>query len=255
MDTHIRLPAGHRLIHFAEIDSTNAEALRHAARGERGPVWFWADRQSQGRGRLGRHWVSEIGNLHATLLIAMAVKPSVAGSLSIAVPLAVLNTFRTYLPPHSRLEIKWPNDVLLEGRKAAGILVESTLQADLMIFAVGCGLNLLNAPLATRYGATSLADQAVLVRPRAALETLAAEMDQLLRIWNAGAGFAALKVSWLQHARGLGQPIRVISAGQAIEGYFEGLGENGGLLLRSRAGVREFHAGEVSFAEFSESLP
>lgn len=255
MDTEVRLPAGHRLIHFADIDSTNAEAMRCAAKGERGPIWLWADRQMQGRGRLGRSWVSDKGNLYATLLIALAVKPSVAAGLSIVAPLAVLNTFKAYLRPASRLELKWPNDVLLQGKKAAGILVESTLQSDLMNFAIGCGLNLQHAPPETRCGATCLADEGVAVPPGAALETLAAEVDRLLRQWDAGAGFAALKAQWLQYAKGLGQLVRLTTAGEIIEGYFEGLGKNGSLLLRNQAGMHEFHAGEISFADFSESLP
>jgi BirA family biotin operon repressor/biotin-[acetyl-CoA-carboxylase] ligase len=255
MVTEVRLPAGHRLIHFTEIDSTNAEALRRAVKGERGPIWLWADRQKQGRGRLGRNWVSETGNLYATLLIALAVRPSVAAGLSIVVPLAVLNSFRAYLSGTSRLELKWPNDVLLEGKKAAGILVESTLQEGLMFFAIGCGLNLRHAPPNTRYGATTLADHGAVVSPRAALETLAGETDRVLRQWNAGAGFSALKAQWLQFAKGLGQPIRLTTTSETIEGYFEGLGENGGLLLRNQAGVQEFHAGEINFAGFAESLP
>jgi BirA family transcriptional regulator, biotin operon repressor / biotin---[acetyl-CoA-carboxylase] ligase len=255
MNIEVRLPAGHRLIHFAEIDSTNAEALRCAAKGERGPIWFWADRQMQGRGRLGRGWVSEKGNLYATLLIALAVKPSVAAGLSIVAPLAVLSTFKSYLRPTSRLELKWPNDVLLEGRKAAGILVETTLQSDLMIFAIGCGLNLQHAPPATRYGAITLAEQGVAVPPGAALETLAAEIDGLLLQWDGGAGFAALRTRWLQYAKGLGRPISLTTTGETIEGYFEGLGENGSLLLRNQTGMHEFHAGEISFADFSESPP
>jgi BirA family biotin operon repressor/biotin-[acetyl-CoA-carboxylase] ligase len=159
------------------------------------------------------------------------------------------------LRPASRLELKWPNDVLLEGKKAAGILVESMLQSELMIFAIGCGLNLQYAPPATRYGATCLADEGVAVPPQAALETLAVEIDRLLLQWNAGAGFAALKAQWLRSAKGLGQPVSLTTAGEIIEGYFEGLGKNGSLLLRNQAGIHEFHAGEISFADFSGSLP
>ncbi|HEY7747153.1 MAG TPA: biotin--[acetyl-CoA-carboxylase] ligase [Aestuariivirgaceae bacterium] len=252
MDTQVRLPAGHRLIHCSELDSTNAEALRHAAMGERGPVWFWADTQSEGRGRQGRRWVSEPGNLYATLLTAIRIEPSPAAGLSILVPLAILRTFAVHLPSTARLELKWPNDVLLGGHKVAGILVESSLQAKQMIFAIGCGLNLRHAPPATRYGATTLAAHGSLVSPPAALETLAGEMDRLLKIWNAGAGFALLKAQWLQHAKGLGQRISVHTGGVNVDGYFEGLGANGSLLLRYHGGVREFHAGEIDFADISE---
>jgi BirA family biotin operon repressor/biotin-[acetyl-CoA-carboxylase] ligase len=255
MRAKIRLPEGYRLVHFSEIDSTNAEALRQAAQGERGPIWYWADRQLQGRGRLGRAWESKTGNLYATLLVTREMKAVQAGSLSMAAALGILKTFKAYLPDGVSVELKWPNDVLLDGKKAAGILVESGLQANLMFFAIGCGMNLLHAPHGTRYGAASLADKGVRVAPQTVFETLAGEMDQIWRMWDGGAGFPSLKPLWLKHAKGLGQPIRVIFAERTIEGYFEGLGENGSLLLRNRGGTQEFHAGEVSFADFSEGRP
>jgi BirA family biotin operon repressor/biotin-[acetyl-CoA-carboxylase] ligase len=253
METQVRLPPRHRLVHFAEIDSTNAEALRRAAAGERGPTWIWADRQTHGRGRLGRQWVSETGNLYATLLVSMAIELRLVAGLSIVAPLAVLSTFRTYLPPDTRLEVKWPNDVIIAGLKAAGILVESTVQGEGVALAIGCGLNLLHAPDASRYGATTLAAHGVKVAPRQALERLAAEMDSLLRQWNAGKGFAALRSAWLQHARGIGQLVSITVGDRTVRGYLEGLGDNGGLLLRIPSGVQEFHAGEISFADLPES--
>jgi BirA family biotin operon repressor/biotin-[acetyl-CoA-carboxylase] ligase len=251
---HVRLPPGYRLIHFSEIDSTNAEALRRAATGERGPLWLWADRQLEGRGRLGRSWVSEPGNLYASLLMVLDLEPKAAASLSVMVPLAVLKTFKALLPSLARLELKWPNDVLLEERKAAGILVESILQKHSMAVAVGCGLNLRHAPDGTRYGATTLAQHGASVAPQAALETLAAELDRHLKVWSER-GFVAFKPSWLQYAKGLGQPITINLSGETAVGLFEGLGNDGSLLLRNREGVREFHAGEVSFADFAESRP
>src|SRR5688500_5688115 len=133
METPVRLPHGYRLIHLAEVDSTNAEAMRLSAAGERGPVWIWSDRQLQGRGRQGRSWISESGNIHATLLLTIAVLPAAAGSLSVAVSLAVLGVLRRFIGMQSKLELKWPNDVLIEGRKAAGILVESTIGSDGMV--------------------------------------------------------------------------------------------------------------------------
>jgi BirA family biotin operon repressor/biotin-[acetyl-CoA-carboxylase] ligase len=253
MASLVRLPKGHRLVHFSEIDSTNAEAMRHAAQGEEGPVWYWADRQMQGRGRLGRFWDSEVGNLYATLLVAEKMNPSRAGSLSIAVALAVFNTFQALLPKTAHVELKWPNDVLIEGKKAAGILVESICAADLMFFAIGCGLNLRHAPSGTRYGATSLADHGVMVSPQVALARLAEEMDRVWILWDGGAGFDALKPLWLRHAKGAGQSIGIVAGGQTVQGYFEGLGQDGSLLLRNQAGLHEFHAGEVSFADFSEA--
>lgn len=252
MGADVSLPPGYRLVHFAEIDSTNAEALRQAVRGEAGPTWYWADRQIEGRGRLGRSWVSEPGNLYASLLLSLSIPASRASGLGIVVSLAVLQTFRAFLPASVSLEVKWPNDVLIAGMKSAGILVESTSQGESMKMALGCGLNLKSAPPLTRYGATALAQHAAPVAPAAALERLAGELDDLLKEWNAGIGFGGIKNKWLRHARALGKEIVLTSAAGEIRGGFEGLGENGSLLLRNRSGLQEFHAGEVSLADPGE---
>jgi BirA family biotin operon repressor/biotin-[acetyl-CoA-carboxylase] ligase len=226
--------------------------LRLAAGGDPGPTWIWADRQLKGRGRLGRSWVSEPGNLYASLLVSLAIAASRASGLSIVVSLAVLNTFKSFLPESVSLEVKWPNDVLVAGKKAAGILVESTFQGELMQLALGCGLNLKSAPTDTRYGATALLNHATPPEPSTALERLASELDDLLREWNAGLGFDVVKNKWLKHARALGKEIVLTSASGQIRGGFEGLGDNGSLLLRNRTGLQEFHAGEVSLADPAE---
>ena len=137
METFVRLPHGYRLRHLAEIDSTNAEAMRLSAAGDQGPLWFWADRQLHGRGRQGRSWISEAGNLYATLLLTLEMPAAAAGSLSVAVSLAVLGVLRRFIASEAKLELKWPNDVLIDGRKAAGILVESTIRDTGMAFAIG----------------------------------------------------------------------------------------------------------------------
>jgi BirA family biotin operon repressor/biotin-[acetyl-CoA-carboxylase] ligase len=245
METSVRLPHGYRLCHLAEVDSTNAEAMRLSAAGDQGPLWIWSDRQLQGRGRQGRSWISEAGNLYATLLLTLEMPAAAAGSLSVAVSLAVLGVLRRFIASEARLELKWPNDVLIDGRKAAGILVESTIRDKGMAFAIGCGLNLQSAPSGTRYGAVALAAHGVKVEPGEALESLAEEVDQLLRRWNAGRGFRDLRSEWLQCARGLGGVVSVAVGSRAIEGYFEGLSDTGGLLLRNQSGLQELHAGEV----------
>ena len=251
METSVRLPYGYRFRHLAEIDSTNAEAMRLSAAGERGPLWIWSDRQLQGRGRQGRSWISEAGNLYATLLLTLDMPAGAAGSLSVAASLAVLGALKRFIGNRAKLELKWPNDVLIDGRKAAGILVESTIGGEGMVFAIGCGLNLSSAPADTRYGAAALAGHGVQVEPREALEALSEEVDRLLRRWNAGAGFRELRTEWLQSARGLGGIVNVAVGGRTVEGYFEGLSDKGGLLLRNQTGLQELHAGEVIQADMA----
>src|SRR5690606_16693662 len=114
--------AGVRLAHFDVLDSTNAEALRLARAGEAGPLWVVASRQLAGRGRSGRNWVSDPGNVFATLLLVGPSQPVHAPELSLVTALAVADAIGERAPALTgQIRLKWPNDVLIAGRKAAGI--------------------------------------------------------------------------------------------------------------------------------------
>ena len=150
----MKLPSGHRVLHFERIDSTNAEARRLAEAGGRGPLWIWADEQTGGRGRMGRSWVSEPGNLYATFLFAIATEQQAATQLSFVAALAV-HDMAAVLRPEWDVRIKWPNDVLVEGAKFCGILAEVVGTAPTTI-AIGCGVNVDHAPQGTAYKVTCL---------------------------------------------------------------------------------------------------
>jgi BirA family transcriptional regulator, biotin operon repressor / biotin---[acetyl-CoA-carboxylase] ligase len=129
------------LIRLDTIDSTNAEALRRAWAGERGPLWIVAERQSAGRGRRGRSWVSPPGNLHATLLVSDPAPAALVPQLGFVAGLALHDAAAAAAPPLApRLALKWPNDLLCGGRKIAGILVEG--EGDpVAAAAIGFGVN------------------------------------------------------------------------------------------------------------------
>ena len=131
------------LLRLPSVDSTNAEALRRAAAGERGPLWILADVQTAGRGRAGRSWVSEPGNLHASLLVTLAAPAPKAYQLSLVTGVAVYDAIRNAMQPApAALRLKWPNDLILASSKAGGILVES-VRGHLLI---GVGVNVCNEP-------------------------------------------------------------------------------------------------------------
>ena len=155
---HPLLPAGYELASFDEIDSTNEEARRRAQRGDRGPLWIWALKQNAGRGRRGRPWESPVGNLMCTLLLAPGVPPAQAARLSFVAALSV----RDFVAEHAGttdVRVKWPNDVLIDGRKVAGILLESSGESGaglLPWLAVGIGVNLVHAPDGTSFPAAAI---------------------------------------------------------------------------------------------------
>ena len=235
---------------FASLDSTNAEARRLAERGERGPVWIVADAQTAGRGRRGKAWVSRPGNLFATLLIAAPAPLEVCAQLSFAAALAVADVVASFAP-NAALGLKWPNDVLLDGRKVAGILLESGPAPgpdSPAWLALGIGINLADHPEGTDFPAISLAVLGGRVpAPDAALARLGKHWDTWYEAWRAQ-GFAALREAWLARAAGLGRKIGTRLADRDMEGVFETLDEDGALVLRHANGARSrIMAGEVFF--------
>ena len=227
---------------FPELDSTNAEALRRAASGETGPVWIRADRQSAGRGRRGRVWEGGEGNLFATLLLSPERPRADWAQLSFVAAIATADT-AAHLAPKAVIAVKWPNDVLADGRKLAGILLE-TAGAGL---AVGIGVNLASHPEGTEFPAVSLAGLGA--RPPSAgyaLGLLATAFAGWYEVWR-GRGFEPVRDAWLARAAHLGQRIRARLPDRERAGVFEGIDAEGALLLNEGNKTQAIAAGEVFF--------
>jgi BirA family biotin operon repressor/biotin-[acetyl-CoA-carboxylase] ligase len=225
------------------VDSTNAEALRRVAAGERGPLWIVARQQTSGRGRRGVAWVSPPGNLYATLLLIDPAPPAAAPQLGFVAGVA-LHDAAAACVPDAPLRLKWPNDMLCCGRKIAGILIEG--EGAPLAVAVGIGVNCRYHPAATSFPATDFAAEGAVVEASDLFERLAAAFAARLAQWNRGAGFAAIRAAWLDRAGGLGQPVRVRLAERETGGIFEAIDDAGRLLLRHNDGSLEaIAAGEV----------
>ena len=239
---------GARLISFDDVGSTNAEAFARARAGERGPLWITARRQTAGRGRRGRAWVSEPGNLYVSLLLTDPAPPQRAAELSLVAALAVHDAITEragVLGP--RLALKWPNDVLCDGAKLAGILVEGeALPAGPLAVVIGIGVNCAHHPADTAYPATNLAEAGAVVAPESLLQALINTMARRLAEWDRGENFAAVRAAWLKRTAGLGAPARMRLPEREIDGIAETLDETGRLVLRLADGSRErIAAGEM----------
>jgi BirA family biotin operon repressor/biotin-[acetyl-CoA-carboxylase] ligase len=233
---------GFDLVRYDEIDSTNAEAIRRGEAGESGPLWIMAQSQTAGRGRRGRVWVSPRGNLMTTLLLVPARGQSEWPQLSFAAALAVADMAQGFAPG-AAVALKWPNDVLGNGRKLAGLLLERAGPG----LAVGIGVNLAHHPSETEFPATSLAALGVSPPdPDRALAMLASAWSKWYEAWVAQ-GFAPLREAWLKRAMGLGARIRARLAGEERFGVFEGIDQTGALLLKEGGHTRAITAGEVFF--------
>lgn len=247
------LPQGVAHKAFAEIDSTNEEARRLGEAGEVGPIWITAEMQTAGRGRRGRAWASPSGNFMGTFFMRPQASPRKAAELSFVAAVAVHDAIDGFLPPTLRpgLKLKWPNDLLHDGKKLAGILLESSgiAGAELAWLAIGMGINLAQHPENVEFPATSLAALGVVdVTPAQALERLAAAFDARIRQWRNVQGFAAIRQAWLARAAGLGGPIIVRLSDETFEGVFESLAPDGALEVRLSSGtLRHISAGDVFF--------
>ena len=237
--------AGVRHKHYETLGSTNAEALVLARAGERGPLWITAAAQSAGRGRRGNAWVSKPGNLYASLLLTEPSPPAQAAQLSFVAALALHDAVAQCAPALGpALKLKWPNDLLLGGRKLAGILIEGE-SAPLLTVVIGIGVNCAHHPDDTPFPATDLAVAGALVTPDAMLAALADAMQRRLTQWARGDGFAAIRADWLKRAAGLGEEIRVRLPEREFSGVFAGLDDAGRLLVQQAGEVTPVTAGEV----------
>ena len=241
-----------RFIHKTQTVSTNIDAHDLAAKGPIQPLWIRADYQTDGKGRMGREWVSPIGNLYASGLFSVTGPLNVTAQLSFVAALAIADTVSIYAP-NADISLKWPNDVLVGGAKISGILLE-TGQGQYGAYAVvGIGLNIEHHPNTTIYPATHLLDhmgedslngpEPLYTGVEAVLATLAARFE-VWRKRHSEEGFAPLREAWLLRAHGMGE--RAIVAGEHVR--LIGLGVNGELQVERESGtIDEILAGDVFF--------
>lgn len=215
-------------------------------------MWIVARSQSAGRGRRGREWASEGGNLFATLLFVTNKPPVEAAQVTFLAALAVADLLDAYAPP-SLVTIKWPNDVMLAGDKVAGILVESGAHpAGGLWLAVGIGVNLAHAPMGTERPATALAQHLAGDVPRApGIEDAARVLAEAFGVWMhrwETLGFPPILDAWTTRTPGLHGPAVARLGHETLEGTAEGVAEDGALRLRLADGsLRLISAGDVFF--------
>jgi|SRR3954469_15634486 BirA family biotin operon repressor/biotin-[acetyl-CoA-carboxylase] ligase len=233
--------AGIRLIAYDTIGSTNTEAAKVARAGERSPVWITAKQQTAGRGRRGNVWISEPGNLYASLVLP-DVPPGRGGELAFVAALAVYGAIGEFAPPAgSRLALKWPNDVQIGNAKVAGILIE----AESSWAVIGIGINCAHHPEQIA-NVTDLKSSGMAVPLQALFAALSRHMMRRLQEWAHGKGFAMVRQDWLGACPGVGHPILVRLPTQELTGKFETIDNKGRLLLRLGDGRLEtIAAGEV----------
>ena len=239
-------PVATPVVRFDTVGSTNEAALARV--GGVAPCWYVAERQSGGRGRRGRPWVSEPGNLYASLLLVDAGPAARQPELCFIAALALYDAVRavTGIDP-LRIGLKWPNDVMVDGAKLAGILLEgAAVPGGRAATVIGFGVNCAHHPADTPYPTTDLAASGYPTDPPALLGALDAAMREWLAQWERGAGFPRVREAWLRRASGLGRAVTARLGSREVEGVFEALDFSGAMVLRRSDGVREtISAGDV----------
>ena len=235
---------GYRLEVFDSLGSTNDEAMARARSCDPGRLWIRAAQQTGGKGRLGRQWVSPAGNLYASLLLVNAATPDCAPQLGFLAGVALASTLAPLLGKQALL--KWPNDIVVNGAKLAGMLLEATqTQGGAFACVIGVGVNCASHPQDLPYPATDLGSLGVAIAAADLWDSFAEELADRLDQWDEGRGFAQIRADWLSFAAGMGETAEVAMGDQRIKGVLRGLDERGRLLVDTEAGLRTIDAGDV----------
>lgn len=239
-------------ITLPETDSTNAEGFRRATTLAR-PTWILAGLQTAGRGRRARPWTSPHGNFHATLVLKPSEPPETVALRSFAAALALRDALAQVTGLPQSFALKWPNDVLCNGGKLAGILLESQgLNTPAATLCIGIGVNLIAAPDTSQIEAGAmppvslLSETGIRMTPEAFLDALAPAYARWETAFTTE-GFAPLRAAWLSHAARLGEAIRARTGTETREGTFQTIDAQGNLILHTPAGTLAIPAAEVFF--------
>ena len=255
--------AGYRLLSHEVTESTNDDALAAAKSGDPGQLWIVAGEQQAGRGRHGRQWSSPPGNLYASLLLIDPCEPAAAPQLGFVAGLALHEAVETVLGFGTpRLSLKWPNDLLLDGAKLSGLLLEGHRvgPGGGLAVVIGFGVNVAFAPTGTPYPAASLQS----VRPGVVRDevftALASSFARTFAAWRAASRnngadpFGPIRRLWLERAAGIGREVSLRLPSGDRRGIFEGLDRSGRLQLRSASGVELIDAGDLYFPNLQHDI-
>lgn len=240
----------YHLLSYDVLDSTNEEAKRLAAGGGAHGAVIWARRQTDGRGRMGRSWISSEGNLFATVLLSPKVDLAKCPQLSFVAALAAAEALEGIVEKPEYIRCKWPNDILCDGKKIGGILLESFSSPSGQWIAVGVGINIDSHPEHVMFPATCLRDAGVeLISAKIVLSRFVHHFIQHYDKWTSK-GFSSIEDGWMQRTYHLGKPIDVIIGDTQHSGTYEGIDAAGRLLLRDGKGkIMPVLAGDVFFKE------
>lgn len=237
----------YHLLSFDELDSTNEEAKRLAKGGGHHGAVIWAKRQTEGKGRLGRSWVSSEGNLFVSILLQPTKPLEEFSQLSFVAAVAAIEALEPLLAGDNKLQCKWPNDIILNGRKLGGILLESFRTEEGKTWVVvGVGINVDSYPPRTQFPAICLKEAGVeLISAKIILSRFIHHFIERYNAWNQK-GFTQVRKKWMSVAWGMEQRLSAHLPEGTVEGICLGIDTAGSLTLKLDNGRKQqVHAADV----------
>jgi len=247
----------YRLETHKTVSSTNQLALCRARDGDRGHLWLVSQEQTQGIGRRGRVWHSPPGNLYSSLLLIEEMTAPASALLGFVAGVTMAETLTSLTETAASIHLKWPNDVLFDGAKITGILIERhSLPQKKTAIIIGIGINVIHAPQQANYPVTSLAARGFDITPAQIFNRLSHFWAVNFELWHQGDGFAQIRKKWLRQAAGLGEEIHIERPGQRLSGLFKTIDEQGQLVIECHNGALvTIAAGDVHFGEVATWRP
>jgi BirA family biotin operon repressor/biotin-[acetyl-CoA-carboxylase] ligase len=237
----------YHLLSYQEVDSTNEEAKRLAVGGASHGAFIWAKKQTHGRGRAAREWVSREGNLFVSVLLSPDIDLKHYQEVSFVAALAVKEMLQPIVGSNYEISLKWPNDVLLNGKKVAGVLLETVLIAKKNWLIVGVGLNVDSHPKDVRYPATCLTEAGVqIISAKIALSRFIHHFVGRYDMWMKE-GFSPVRAAWCEAGFRFGKSVTMEAGDEVINGVFADISPEGFMIVKTAKGdMRIIQAGEMS---------
>ncbi|WP_209003683.1 biotin--[acetyl-CoA-carboxylase] ligase [Labrenzia sp. CE80] len=238
---------GLRVERHGAVGSTNNLAFERARSGDPGGLWIVAEEQSDGRGRRGRDWVSPRGNLFASHFLLDPGPRERLGEVPLVAAVALADAIDKCAGTHQMVGLKWPNDLLVDGAKLSGILLEAeSVAGGRTAMVLGFGVNCVAHPEHGLYPTVDLAALGHRISADQLFNALALSLDHWLSVWRRADGFKDVRKAWLARAVHLGKTIRVRNGDREMAGTFLDLDNRGHLVLGLENGQREtIFAGDV----------
>lgn len=232
-----------RLEIFGALESTSDTCIARAKAGEPEGLAILAEIQTAGRGSRGRYWESGLGNLYLSVLVRPRIKPAESSVFPLLAGVAVAEAIQEFLPAGEKPMLKWPNDILLNDAKLAGLLIDAApVNGRIDWLVIGIGVNLRHAPQIPGRATTTLGPTAP--APKLAAEAILDRLSGWMDVLTCD-GPAPIRTAWLAAAHPIGTQIQVRGVHATSSGRFAGLSASGELLLAVENRIESFQTGEI----------